>query len=167
MFDLVNLIITVFLVLAPPLYLFLVLRHFSKYLKENWVVILAFFVFTAVFFNKLLFFGKTLSQQDFNNIQVTFAGFYRESIVSHYTLPLWNTRFGGGFDAFSNPLSPYFSPFSFIFLFDPGIYTAFNIFIFLQVLFILVFSFIALKGFGFNRGGLVFWVQSFTLLTGF
>ncbi len=113
---------------------------------------LLLFVLTVVFFNKLLFAGQTLAQPDFNNIQVTLMQFFHEALTKYQLPPFWNSRFGGGFDAFANPLAPYFSPFAWLFLYDSSIYHAFNIFILLQVFLGSAFAFLLLRNLNFSRG---------------
>jgi hypothetical protein len=71
---------------------------------------------------------------------MTFFTFYRTSILEYHQPPIWNSLTGGGYDAFANPLAAYFSPFIPVFLLT-NVFTAANIFLFLQVFFCAVFAF--------------------------
>ncbi len=138
MAGLLNTLLLIFIVVAPLSYLALIISHLRPYLSKLFVVVLL--VLSILFFNKLLFKEQTLAQQDFNNIQMTFFTFYRTSILEHHQPPIWNSLTGGGYDAFANPLAAYFSPFMPVFLLT-SVFTAANIFLFLQVFFCAMFAF--------------------------
>lgn len=138
MLSILNTLLLFFTVVAPLSYLVLIVIHLKSYLSRTFILLLL--LLSVLFFNKLLFKEQTLAQQDFNNIQMTFFTFYRTSILEHHQPPIWNSLTGGGYDAFANPLAAYFSPFMPIFLLT-NVFTAANIFLFLQVYFCAVFAF--------------------------
>lgn len=138
MLSILNTLLLFFIVVAPLSYLVLIVIHLKTYLSRTFILLLL--LLSVLFFNKLLFKEQTLAQQDFNNIQMTFFTFYRTSILEHHQPPMWNSLTGGGYDAFANPLAAYFSPFMPIFLLT-NVFTAANVFLFLQVFFCAVFAF--------------------------
>jgi len=167
--DILNKFLLVFILIVPNLYLLIIFLRFKKHFREELFPIIFLFFLNVIFLNKLLFKGQTLSAQDFNNIQIPFFHFFRESILTYKEPPIWNSRFGGGFDAFSNPISAYFSPFNFIFLIFENVYTASGIFILLQLFLISVFSLIFFREMGFDRikslfGAVVFTFNGFVTM---
>jgi hypothetical protein len=107
--DILNKFLIIFILVVPNLYLLIIFFRFKKLFREDFFLIIFLFLLSVIFLNKLLFRGQTLSAQDFNNIQIPFFHFFQESILTYKEPPVWNSRFGGGFDAFSNPISAYFS----------------------------------------------------------
>ncbi len=134
MFDFVNTLLLIFLVVAPILYLLFILAGLKKYLIDSKLVLFLLLLFVLVYFNKFLISGQTLSAQDFNNLQITFFDFFQKSALNYKLPPIWNSYTGGGYDAFSSPLSVYFSPFTWVFIIVKDVFVAANTFIILQVL---------------------------------
>jgi hypothetical protein len=141
-FDLLNFLLLTFIIVAPVVYLWWILVALKPYLVSVKKYVFIFLGFVLVYFNKLLFGGQTLAQQDFNNLQITFFSFFKESALTYKRAPIWNSYTGGGYDTFSNPLANYFSPFLWIFLVFKDIYYAANVYIVLQTFFTLLFAFI-------------------------
>lgn len=162
MIEILNKILIAFLLLVPNAYLFLVFYRFRKNLRELIAPSIFLLLLTVVFLNKLIFRDQTLAAQDFNNIQIPFFHFFRESVISYQEPPFWNSRFGGGFDAFSNPISAYFSPFNIIFLLFENVYTAANLFIFIQIFLISIFSLLLFRELKFNIATCIFGAVVFT-----
>ena len=160
--DILNKFLIIFILVVPNLYLLIIFFRFKKRFREDFFLIIFLFLLSVIFLNKLLFKGQTLSAQDFNNIQIPFFHFFRESILTYKEPPIWNSRFGGGFDAFSNPISAYFSPFNFVFLIFKDVYTASSIFILLQLFLISTFSFIFFRELRFNKAVSFFGAVVFT-----
>lgn len=151
MFSALNYFLTFFTLVAPLTYLLFVIYRFRKELLNSKIVIFLFFIFTIGLFHKLLFFGQTLSAQDFNNIQFPFFEYLRTSLQNYYLVPFWNPNFGGGFDVFSNPLAFYFSTFTWLFYFSKETYLTFNIYLAFQIFLTGVFSFLMLREVGFKK----------------
>jgi len=149
LFDALNTLILIFILVVPTLYLFLLLKEIFPTFKKRPLVIFYYLVITLIFFNKLFFKGQALAQNDFNDIQIPLALFFKNSIRS-FKLPIWNPFFGGGFDAFSNPLSNYFSSLNWIFLLGKNIYASYNIYLYLQLVLCLVFAHFMLKVYKFS-----------------
>ncbi len=162
LFNLINFLLLVFIVVAPLVYFLLILYELRKHILAGKWVIACFVGFVLLYFNKLLFKGQTLAQQDFNNIQITFFKFFQESALTHKLPPIWNSYTGGGYDAFSNPLANYFSPFLAVFLVFKDVFYAANVFLVLQTFFTLAFAYIFFRVLKLNKGaaflGAVMWV---------
>lgn len=146
-----NYFLTIFALLAPLTYLLFLIYRFRVEILNSKIVVFLFFIFTVGLFHKLLFFGQTLSAQDFNNIQFPFFEFLRSSLQNYYLVPFWNPNFGGGFDVFSNPLAFYFSTFSWLFYFSSETYLTLNIYISVQIFLIGIFSYLMLREIGFKK----------------
>jgi hypothetical protein len=140
------------MIVAPCVYLLLTLVRIRGYLTNSKSIVGIFGLLVITFFNKLLFKGQTLGQQDFNNLQITFFDLFQKSLFLHKSPPIWNSYTGGGFDAFSNPLSVYFSPFLPVFIFVKDVFFAANIFIILQVFFTLIFAFTYFRVINLSKG---------------
>lgn len=140
-FFVINLLLLIFIVLAPLVLFGFILKDLKKYYLNSKRIILYFAAFVIVFFHKLIFFGQTLAQQDFNNLQITFFKFFQESALKFAQPPIWNSLTGGGYDAFANPTAIYFSPFNLVFLLIKDVYVAANLFMLLQTFFTLLFAF--------------------------
>jgi hypothetical protein len=162
-------LITAFILIAPLIYLIIIVRHFWEKLKNSKLVLLVFVFLTVVFFNKLIFFERTLAQKDFNDLQVPFFHFFQETVKEDFLPPFWNDRFCGGFDNFANPLAGYFSVYNSAFLIFNNVYTALNLYIILQVFTCLVFAYLMLLTFGFKKppalvGAVVFSFNAFVTM---
>ena len=142
-----NYFLSFFILTVPTLYFVYLLLEIKKDLKKSLLYVLALFLLSAVLLNKLLLFPVTLAQKDFNNIQIPMFQFFHDSISRYFLPPIWNSSFSGGFDAFSSPLSSYFSVFNWVFLIGSNVYKSFSFFIFLQVFLCALFSFYMLKTF--------------------
>ncbi len=140
-FNLINFLLLIFIVVAPVVYLGFVLHALKPYLIDSKKHLAIFCGFVILYFNKLLFGGQTLAQQDFNNLQITFFKFFQQSALAYKSAPIWNSYTGGGYDAFANPLANYFSPFLWVFLVFKDAFYAANIYLVLQTLFTLIFAF--------------------------
>ena len=169
MIEILNRLLLLFILIAPNVYLILIFLRTKKDLKTLLIPTLCLSLLTIIFLNKLIFTGQTLSAQDFNNIQIPFFHFFKESVVNYFEPPFWNSRFGGGFDAFSNPISAYFSPFNFLFLIFSNVYSAANVFIFFQLFLISLFSLLLFKELKFNNylsffGAVIFTFNGFVTM---
>lgn len=165
----INVLLTTFLILAPTLYLVIVFIALRKELRQNLLPICLLVALSAVFLNKLLFSSQTLSQKDFNNIQVPMMQFFSTSIKSYFLSPIWNNSFSGGFDAFESPLSPYFSVFNWVFLIGDSVYRSFGYFIFFQISLGAVFSYLLVREFQFKKssallGAILFTFNGFVVM---
>ncbi|MBU0650212.1 hypothetical protein KJ605_00235 [Patescibacteria group bacterium] len=147
---LLNYLLTAFLIIAPVIYLLILLYLLRKEIKEALLPITILSVLSATLLNKLLFFNQTLAQKDFNNIQIPYFQFFRDSILTYFLPPIWNSSFSGGFDAFASPLAAYFSVFNWMLLLGSNIYRAVNLFIFCQVVLCAIFSYLMLRAFKFD-----------------
>src|SRR4030066_2381790 len=149
--SIANIVLISFIITAPTIYLILLLLKFKKELLSSKAVLLYFTILTVIFFNKLLFQKEALAQQDFNNIQYPLFKFFHDSVITNNETPFWNPRLGGGFDAFANPLSAYFTVFNFVFLLSSNTYLTLNIFIALQILMAGVFCYLLFRKLGFGK----------------
>jgi len=168
-YYILNKLLTIFLIIAPTTYLLIVLYAFRKELKKSVVQIIFFLFLTTIFLNKLLFTSQSLAQKDFNNIQIPLMNFFTKSITKNFSPPIWNSSFCGGFDAFSNPLSVYFSVFNWVFLLGTNTYFSYALLIFVQIFLCLVGSYLMLRSFSFSKmaavlGAVVFSFNGFVTM---
>lgn len=164
-----NYFLTFFILATPTLYFVYLLLEIKKDLKKTFFYVLILFLLSAVLLNKLLLFPVTLAQKDFNNIQIPMFQFFHDSISRYFLPPVWNSTFSGGFDAFSSPLSPYFSIFNWVFLIGSNVYKSFSFFILLQVFLCALFSFYMLKTFKLSNvssflGAVLFTFNGFVIM---
>ena len=167
--EILNRLLLLFILVVPNIYLVLILARVKKSLKSLLIPAFCMSLLILIFLNKLIFTSQTLSAQDFNNIQIPFFHFFKESIVNYFEPPFWNSRFGGGFDAFSNPISAYFAPLNFIFLIFKNVYEGAGVFIYFQLLLTSLFSLLLFKELKFNNylsffGAIVFTFNGFVTM---
>ncbi len=169
MVDFINKVLLVFIIFAPTAYLVFIIYRFKLNIRKLFLPLIFLFLLLIIFFNKNLFYDQTFAAQDFNNIQIPLMHFFRESIFEYGQPPIWNSRFGGGFDAFANPMSTYFSPFNFLLLLSSDVYLVANIFIFFQLFLISLFSLLLFKELKFSTitslfGAIVFTFNGFVTM---
>jgi hypothetical protein len=151
MFDFLNYLVTTFVLIAPFTYFLILIYRLKSYLLDS-----KFFSFCIIFLplislHKIIFFDQTLSAQDFNNIQIPFYESFRNSLHQYFLVPIWDNTFGGGFDSFSNPLAFYFSTFALIFYITNDVYLGANLYIYFQLVFLGMASYVLLRELGFKK----------------
>ena len=169
MFDLLNYFLTYFVIFVPVIFLLLILYRLRMEILNSKLVILIYLGFTVILLHKILFFNQTLSAQDFNNIQIPFFKNLDTSLEKYKLVPIWDNTFGGGYDAFSNPLAFYFSTFAFLFYFISDTYLAANSYIAAQIFLLGIFSYLFLKEIGYKKysaffGSLLLTFNGFVLM---
>jgi len=152
LFAAANYFLIAFIIIVPVYYLLFVLRQLRCLLRDAGLPALLFLFLTMVFLRGLLFSpDAALVQPDYNNIQLVFFQFLHDSILHYGAPPIWHSGFGGGFDAFANPLAAYFSPFAFFFLLTENMHAAFALFLSGHVFLCLIFFYALFRSFSFDR----------------
>jgi len=137
----INVILTLFLIVAPLTYLGIVFYHNKKSFKTGFIPLVIILIFSIILLRKLVFSGLTLAQADANHFNLPFFEFFGRSILQYQEPPIWNPSFDAGFDMFSHPLNNYLSPTS-SFSFIKNIYFGWNLKIVTEVLLAGITSFL-------------------------
>lgn len=168
-YSFLNFCLSLSLLLIPVTVTILIFRKFKNELIASKFYFGGLVLLNIVFLNKLLFGGQTLTAQDFNNIQITFNHFFQNSFREFLTPPIWYSKIGGGFDAFSNPVSNYFSPFNLLLLIIPEVYFATNLIILFTLIFISISSFLLFRELKLSKnlsflGAVIFTFNAFVIM---